>query len=74
MQNTPMTPSIGELKLDYIELLDRHHIVDRETLLDRDARVDKALALCDDAVGWQGYFFAPLTSDEVYAWLDQPVC
>lgn len=42
-------PSAGAVELDYLDLLDRYHVVDRETLLDREARADKALEILDDA-------------------------
>jgi hypothetical protein len=45
-------PSAGSLELDYLELLDRHHVVDRETLLDRGARATKAREICDEAAGF----------------------
>lgn len=44
-------PSTGELELSYLDQLDHHHVIDRATLLDRNARADKALEICDDAVG-----------------------
>lgn len=39
----------SEVKLDFLPLLDRHHIIDEETLSNRKERADKALEIIEDA-------------------------